>query len=128
MFDFFRQFHQNSQFLGQISEKFRFFQVILQKSSISQGKFPKNFDSLGNLTKHFDFLRKFRFFTGNFTHKINCSRQISEKFRFFQVISQKSSIFQGKFSKNFDLLGNKILRKISIFQAKLAIYSYFWVN
>jgi len=44
-------------FSGQISEKFRFFQVILQKISIFQGKFPKNFDFLGNFTKNFDFFQ-----------------------------------------------------------------------
>jgi len=35
---------------------------------------------------------KFRFFSGNFTKEIRFSRQIFKKFRFFQAISQKISI------------------------------------
>src|SRR6218665_3316 len=59
------------------------------------GSGSKNFDFLGKFPKNLDF-------SGNFTNKkIDFSRQIFEKFRFFQVISQKISTFQAKFSKNF---------------------------
>src|SRR6218665_2684538 len=48
------------------------------------------------------------------------SRKISEKFRFFQAISQtKKSIFQGKFPKNFGSF-QVISQKISIFQVKFS--------
>jgi len=47
-------------------------------------------------------VKKFRFFSGNFTKIIDFSGEISEKNQFFQVILQKISTFQGKFPKNFD--------------------------
>ena len=62
------------------------------------------------------------------------SRQISEKFRYFQAISQKISTFPGKFSKNFDFSRQIIkkfrflqanFRKITIFQAILKENSIF---
>jgi len=45
------------------------------------------------------------------------SRKISEKFRFFQAIPQKKSIFQGNFPKNVRF-SQVILQKISTFQVK----------
>src|SRR6218665_1068384 len=52
--------------------------------------------------------------------KCRFSRKISEKFRFFQAISQtKKSIFQGKFPKNFGSF-QVISQKISIFQVKFS--------
>ena len=110
-------FTQIIDFSGQNSEKIRFCQVIIlqkfpffktnfQRISIFSGNLKKidfkNFNFLGNLPKNFDFVQKFRYFTGNFTKKIDFSRQISEKFRFSQVVSLKISISQGKFPKNFD--------------------------
>jgi len=51
--------------------------------------------------------------------KIDFHRQIFEKFRFLQAISQKTLIFfVGKFPKNFDFFRQFI--KISIFQAQFA--------
>jgi len=46
---------------------------------------------------------------------LNFSRQISEKFRFFQAIS-KISIVTGKFLQNFDFF-RQIFKKIRFFQA-----------
>jgi len=46
------------------------------------------------------------------------SRQIFEKFRFFQNISQKNLIFPSKFRKNFHF--QAISQKISILEAKVA--------
>ena len=43
---------------GQISKKFRFFQVILQKQfEFSRKKCPKNFDFLDNFTKNVEFFQ-----------------------------------------------------------------------
>src|SRR6218665_3715343 len=77
-FDIFFQiiiFTKNFYFSRQISERFRFFQVISPKSSTLQGKFPRkisnslsnfteNFNFLGNFTKNFDFQGKNWLFTG----------------------------------------------------------------
>ena len=57
---------------------FVFSQVILQKNSIFQVKFPKNFEFLRQFSKIFRF-----------------SREISETFRFFQAISPKKIKFSG---------------------------------
>src|SRR6218665_2035401 len=60
--------------------------------------------------KEFDFSRqlskKLRFYSGNFTQKIDFPDKFPKNFNFFQAISQR----------------------ISIFQAKLAIYRNFWAN
>src|SRR6218665_126233 len=49
--------------------------------------------------------------------KIDFSRQMFEKFRFFQVISQKLRLLPGKFPKNFDFSGN--FKQNSIFYANI---------
>src|SRR6218665_3182448 len=93
--------------------------IRVNRISIFPGKFPRNFDFFqaisqkngfsGKFLKNFDFSGKF-FFTN-----LGFSKEILEKFRFFS----------GKFSKEF-----KFFRQLKkpIFQAKLLISSYFWVN
>src|SRR6218665_1808272 len=57
--------------------------------------------------RNFDFLGKFLIFSGNFTNKKSIFQgKFPKNFDFLQVISQKISIFQGKFPKNFGFLGN----------------------
>ena len=46
---------KKNRFSRQISEKFRFFQVILHKKSIFPGKISTNFDFFRQFQKHFDF-------------------------------------------------------------------------
>src|SRR6218665_3872987 len=106
-------------FSGQISEKFRFFQVISLKTSIFKVKFPKNFDILRQFSK----ISRF-------------SREISEKFRFFQELSQKNQFFGAhlrristfrQFHKKFRF-SRQISQKYRFSRQQLAICSYFWAN
>src|SRR6218665_2618037 len=70
---------------------------------------------------------KISIFSGNLTKIIDFSRQISEKFRFFQVILQNKFDFSRQISQKFRFLGN-FTKKIPFSRQQLAIYSYFWVN
>ena len=108
---------KNFDFLG----KFRFFSGnFTKKKSNFQRKFTKNFDFLGNFTDNFDLFQAMSQWKNRF------SGQISEKFRFCSGNFTKRFDFSKQISENFDFLDN--FTKISIFQAKLAIYSYFWAN
>ena len=54
-----------------------------------------------------DFVGKFRFFTGIFTQKKSIFQdKFPKNFDFFQAISLTSLISEGKFLKNFDFLGS----------------------
>jgi len=90
---------QNFDFSMQISEKFWFFSR--------------------------QFHKKFRFFR-KISEKFRFLRQIFKKNRFFQANFWKISNFSGKFWKNFKFF--RQFKKNPIFQAKLLISSYFWVN
>src|SRR6218665_1675676 len=61
--------------------------------------------------------REISIFSGKFTKKIDFNRQIFEKFRFFQAMSQNNGFFQANCLKNYDFSGN--FRKNSILQAKI---------
>jgi len=78
----------------------------------------QEFRFLGNLKK-FDFLGKFRFFTANFTQKIDFSEEISENFRLFSGNFTKKLDSPRQISEEFRFLGNfkkiRFYRKISIF-------------
>ena len=55
------------------------------------------------------------------------SRQISEKFRFFQAFSRKISDFSWQIFEKFQFFP-AIFKKFRFSRQKLLIYSYFWAN
>src|SRR6218665_243839 len=61
--------------------------------------------------------REISIFSGKFTKKIDFNRQIFEKFRFFQAISQNNGFFQANCLKNYNFSGN--FTKQWIFPGKL---------
>ena len=92
-------------FCRKISEKCRFFQAISQTNSDFSGQISEKFRFLQIIKKNFQF-----------------SRQISEEFWFFRQFHKKFD-FLGKFRKNCDFL--RQLKKKSIFRANFWQISIF---
>ena len=110
--------------------KCQFFQANFPKISIFQenistfpGKLTKNFEFSRQIDEKFRFFQvniseKFRYFSDNFTNKFDFSREVSEEFRFFRQFHKKID-FSSKFTKSFDFF-RPFHKKISIFQGKFS--------
>src|SRR6218665_2036175 len=119
----FRQFHKAIDFEDKFPKNFDFFQVISQTNSIFQDKFPKNFDFLCNFTINFDFLEKFRFFSGNFTNKLDLPRKSTKNFDFFwyfhkKILFSKQISEKNRFFRQFYWLFTAFFGQIILFLFK----------